>query len=237
MSRCCWLLAAATARWAAQPVGASTWRRVEGVGVEIWSRTLSVGELRGGSCGPRNARRRNFGGPVRQGPASSAASGVCALRLQIFFRQTPAPAPAADSPVYGEQRFCDTKTHDRFQASSTTPACRAAPIAIAARRTAAMAGKGMKSLSEAMRSLSLAAQPCRAMPVRLLFEVVLWFVWLTIGCLHQVRQVPMACRRSMATAVETKPANITRSVTEAWNPSTRTAFLSHLLTITDRRSQ
>ncbi|KAK4042935.1 ribosomal protein L4 domain-containing protein [Parachaetomium inaequale] len=62
-----------------------------------------------------------------------------------------------------------------------------------------MAGKGMKSLSEAMRSLSLAAQPCRAMPVR---------------------QVPMACRRSMATAVETRPANITRSVTEAWNPIT-----------------
>jgi hypothetical protein len=29
-----------------------------------------------------------------------------------------------------------------------------------------MAGKGMKSLSEAMRGLSLAAQPCRTLPVR-----------------------------------------------------------------------
>ncbi|KAK4104712.1 ribosomal protein L4 [Parathielavia hyrcaniae] len=60
-----------------------------------------------------------------------------------------------------------------------------------------MAGKGMKSLSEAMRSLSLAAQPCRTLPVR---------------------QVPAACRRSMATATDSQPANITRSVTDAWDP-------------------
>ncbi|KAL2197537.1 ribosomal protein L4 domain-containing protein [Corynascus similis CBS 632.67] len=62
-----------------------------------------------------------------------------------------------------------------------------------------MAGKGMKSLGEAMRGLSLAAQPCRTLPVR---------------------QATAASKRSMATAVEPKSANITRSVTESWNPST-----------------
>ncbi|KAK4242293.1 ribosomal protein L4 domain-containing protein [Achaetomium macrosporum] len=62
-----------------------------------------------------------------------------------------------------------------------------------------MAGKGMKSLSEAMRGLSLVAQPCRTLPVR---------------------QPSAACRRSMATAVDSQPANITRSVTETWNPLT-----------------
>ncbi|KAK4251103.1 ribosomal protein L4 domain-containing protein [Corynascus novoguineensis] len=62
-----------------------------------------------------------------------------------------------------------------------------------------MASKGMKSLSEAMRGLSLAAQPCRTLPAR---------------------QATAASKRSMATAVEPKSANITRSVTESWNPST-----------------
>ncbi|KAL2135076.1 hypothetical protein VTI74DRAFT_9892 [Chaetomium olivicolor] len=62
-----------------------------------------------------------------------------------------------------------------------------------------MAGKGMKSLSEAMRGLTLAAQPCRTMPAR---------------------QLPAACRRSMATAVDTQPANITRSVTDPYTPLT-----------------
>ncbi|KAL2138028.1 hypothetical protein VTI28DRAFT_7600 [Corynascus sepedonium] len=61
-----------------------------------------------------------------------------------------------------------------------------------------MAGKGMKSLGEAMRGLSLAAQPCRTLPVR---------------------QATAASKRSMATAVEPKSANITRSVTESWNSS------------------
>ncbi|KAK4143741.1 ribosomal protein L4 domain-containing protein [Dichotomopilus funicola] len=62
-----------------------------------------------------------------------------------------------------------------------------------------MAGKGMKALGEAMRSLSLAAQPCRTVPIR---------------------QAPLACRRTMATAVEPKLANITRSVTDTWSPIT-----------------
>ncbi|KAL2169642.1 hypothetical protein VTG60DRAFT_5867 [Thermothelomyces hinnuleus] len=62
-----------------------------------------------------------------------------------------------------------------------------------------MAGRGMKSLSEAMRGLSLAAQPCRSLPVR---------------------QASVPCGRTMATAVESQPANITRSVSEAWNSST-----------------
>ena len=36
-----------------------------------------------------------------------------------------------------------------------------------------MAGKAMKTLSEAMRGLSLAAQPCRALPVRLRYDAAL----------------------------------------------------------------
>ncbi|AEO62779.1 mitochondrial 54S ribosomal protein YmL6 [Thermothielavioides terrestris NRRL 8126] len=62
-----------------------------------------------------------------------------------------------------------------------------------------MAGQGMKSLSEALRGLCLAAQPCRTLPIR---------------------QTPVACRRSMATAIDSQAANITRSVTEPWNPLT-----------------
>ncbi|KAK4188198.1 ribosomal protein L4 domain-containing protein [Podospora australis] len=60
-----------------------------------------------------------------------------------------------------------------------------------------MAGKGMKGLSEAMRGLSLAAQPCRAAV--------------------QTRQIPLACRRTMAT--EAPLPSITRSVTEGWEPA------------------
>ncbi|KAL2151960.1 hypothetical protein VTH82DRAFT_5144 [Thermothelomyces myriococcoides] len=62
-----------------------------------------------------------------------------------------------------------------------------------------MAGMGMRGLSEAMRGLSLAAQTCRSLPVR---------------------QVSVPCRRTMATAVESQPVNITRSVSEVWNSST-----------------
>ncbi|KAK3378209.1 ribosomal protein L4 domain-containing protein [Podospora didyma] len=58
-----------------------------------------------------------------------------------------------------------------------------------------MAGKGLKSLSEAMRGLSLASQPCKTIPIR---------------------SSPLACSRSMAT--EAPVANITRSVTDAWEP-------------------
>ncbi|EAQ86578.1 hypothetical protein CHGG_07831 [Chaetomium globosum CBS 148.51] len=78
-----------------------------------------------------------------------------------------------------------------------------------------MAGKGMKSLSEAMRGLSLAAQPCRALPSQ---------------------QVYAACRRSMATAVETKPTNITRSVSEAWNPLTTVPVTIHAFPTLEPRS-
>ncbi|KAK4127372.1 ribosomal protein L4 [Parathielavia appendiculata] len=62
-----------------------------------------------------------------------------------------------------------------------------------------MASKGMKSLNEAFRSLSLAAQSCRTLPGR---------------------QVSAAYRRSMATASDPRPTNITRSVTDAWDPIT-----------------
>ncbi|KAK4110677.1 ribosomal protein L4 [Canariomyces notabilis] len=60
-----------------------------------------------------------------------------------------------------------------------------------------MAGKGMKGLSDALRGLGLVAQPCRTLPVR---------------------QLPLTCRRSMAT--EAPLPNITRSVSDSWNPVT-----------------
>jgi large subunit ribosomal protein L4 len=78
-----------------------------------------------------------------------------------------------------------------------------------------MAGKGMKSLSEAMRGLSLAAQPCRVLPGR---------------------QVSAACRRSMATTVESKPTNITRSVTEGWNHITTVPVTIHAFPTLEPRS-
>ncbi|KAK3359297.1 ribosomal protein L4 domain-containing protein [Lasiosphaeria hispida] len=58
-----------------------------------------------------------------------------------------------------------------------------------------MAAKGMKSLGEAMRGLSMASRPCRTLPVQ---------------------PLPLISRCSMAT--EAPVANITRSVTEAWQP-------------------
>ncbi|KAK4453638.1 ribosomal protein L4 domain-containing protein [Podospora aff. communis PSN243] len=58
-----------------------------------------------------------------------------------------------------------------------------------------MAGKGLRSLSEAMRGLSLASQTCRTLPTR---------------------SVSLTCRRSMAS--EAPVANITRSVTDTWEP-------------------
>ncbi|KAK4168976.1 ribosomal protein L4 domain-containing protein [Cladorrhinum sp. PSN259] len=67
-----------------------------------------------------------------------------------------------------------------------------------------MAGKGMRCLSEAMRSLSLAAQPCRTVPVR---------------------QAPLTCRRTMAT--EAPLPNITRSVTDHWDPTTTVPLTIH----------
>ncbi|KAL2119205.1 hypothetical protein VTJ04DRAFT_6165 [Mycothermus thermophilus] len=63
-----------------------------------------------------------------------------------------------------------------------------------------MAGKGIKCLSEALRGLTLAAQPCRTRPLR---------------------QATMGCARSMATTVDTTtPANITRSTNDVYTPLT-----------------
>ncbi|KXX81730.1 hypothetical protein MMYC01_200679 [Madurella mycetomatis] len=76
-----------------------------------------------------------------------------------------------------------------------------------------MTGKGMKSLSEAFRGLSLRAQPCRTLPVR---------------------QAPLVCRRSMAT--EAPLPNITRSVTEAWEPITSVPITIHSFPSLEPRS-
>jgi hypothetical protein len=46
-----------------------------------------------------------------------------------------------------------------------------------------MAGKGMKSLSEALRGLSLAAQPCRTLPVCCHFLDALWTSQLMVDVL------------------------------------------------------
>ncbi|KAK4179177.1 ribosomal protein L4 domain-containing protein [Triangularia setosa] len=76
-----------------------------------------------------------------------------------------------------------------------------------------MAGKGMRSLSEAMRGLSLAAQTCRTVPVR---------------------TAPLISRRSMAT--EAPVSNITRSVTEQWHPITTVPVTIHSFPSLEPRS-
>ncbi|KAK4457171.1 ribosomal protein L4 domain-containing protein [Cladorrhinum samala] len=76
-----------------------------------------------------------------------------------------------------------------------------------------MAGKGMKGLSEAMRGISLAAQPCRAVPAR---------------------QAPLTCRRMMAT--EAPLPNITRSVTDPWEPATTVPLTIHSFPSLEPRS-
>ncbi|KAK0742267.1 ribosomal protein L4 domain-containing protein [Apiosordaria backusii] len=76
-----------------------------------------------------------------------------------------------------------------------------------------MAGKGMRSLSEAMRGLSLAAQTCRTVPVR---------------------TAPLISRRSMAT--EAPVSDITRSVTERWKPITQVPVTVHAFPSLEPRS-
>ncbi|KAL2262442.1 hypothetical protein VTK26DRAFT_1291 [Humicola hyalothermophila] len=85
-----------------------------------------------------------------------------------------------------------------------------------------MAGKGMKTLGEAMRSLSLAAQPCRTVPVR---------------------QLPVLCKRSMATTTDvnssgliTPSSSITKSVTDTWNPITTVPLTIHAFPSLEPRS-
>ncbi|KAL2266500.1 hypothetical protein VTJ83DRAFT_5852 [Remersonia thermophila] len=78
-----------------------------------------------------------------------------------------------------------------------------------------MAGKGIKSLSEALRGLSLGAQPCRTRPAR---------------------KAAMGCTRTMATAVEGKPSNITRSVSEVYTPLTTVPVTIHAFPTLEPRS-
>ncbi|ESA42616.1 60S ribosomal protein L4, mitochondrial precursor [Neurospora crassa] len=71
-----------------------------------------------------------------------------------------------------------------------------------------MAGKGLKSLNEAMNALSIASKSCRALPMR--------------------QSSILPCRRSMASVATPPAANITRSVSEPWQPSMSTNTTANL---------
>lgn len=94
------------------------------------------------------------------------------------------------------------------------------------RQKTAMAGKGLRSLNEVMKCLSLASQTCRTLPVGALFGNC--GLSSLADCISlQPRSLSTTCRRSMAT--EATVANITRSVSEPWQPCTSTSSPAGLL--------
>ena len=114
---CYRLLAVKIARLAARPVEASTWWRVEGIGVGKLERNALNSEPESLLLPPEPHPDEISWDPCAggvQGSAGSAIRGVCALRLQIFFRGTSATAVVDDS-VDGNGDFGNENRLKNFQ--------------------------------------------------------------------------------------------------------------------------
>lgn len=137
----------------------------------------------------RKKKRRGLRQPPLP-PNSNAAERLCAAtpdpsffpksqkrqrqhhhRKPVQYTHYTAPPASPFPPLHGWGLVTtrDGQTHSGRVRPSSLCSTASSAIAAAAQLTAAMAGKGLKTLGEAMRSLSLAAQPCRTLPVSVCF--------------------------------------------------------------------